>query len=163
MESNGAGMSFIEIIPERLWIGGSPSRTELIDRKRLYGSDLLIMDLTGNPEERSLCKELDIEYDDRTPRLDDDIRPIPLSRLKVVSAVIGDNVDSGRKVLLHSSKGTGRSPTCAAAYLIQSGMSVAEAKNIVSTKSAAWKGDEANYASMLDEFGKIIEMTRQTF
>lgn len=163
MESEQPGMSFIEIIPERLWIGGAPSRPELMDQKRLHGSDLVIMDLTGAPEERSLCKELDIEYDDRTPRLEADKRPVPLSRLKVVSAIIGDNIDSGRKVLLHSSKGTGRSPTCAAAYLIQSGMSVAEAKNTVSAKSAAWTGDESNYASLLDEFGKIIEMTRQTF
>lgn len=163
MEPQEAEMSFIEVIPERLWIGGSPTRTELKEQKQLHGTDLVIMDLTGNPEEKSSCKELDIEYDDRTPRLEGDRRPVPLSRLKVVSAIIGDNIDSGRKVLLHSSKGTGRSPTCAAAYLIQSGMSVAEAKSTVSAKSNVWIGDEANYAGLLDEFGKIIEMTRQTF
>ena len=96
--------------------------------------------------------------------LDDNKQPIPLSRLKIASAVIGDNVDSGKKVVLHCTKGMGRSPTCAAAFLIQSGgMSVADAKSTISSKRQVWVGADANYAGSLEEFGKIIEMTRAAF
>ena len=157
-------MDLTEIVPERLWIGAAPSKNELIELKRKYGADLVIMDLTSNPQERSWCKELGIAYDERTPMLDDNKQPIPLSRLKIASAVIGDNVDSGKKVVLHCTKGMGRSPTCAAAFLIQSGgMSVADAKSTISSKRQVWVGADANYAGSLEEFGKIIEMTRAAF
>ncbi len=156
-------MDFTEIIPERLWIGAAPSKNELIELKRQHGSELVIMDLTSNPEERAWCRELDIAYDERTPMLDETRQAVPLSRLKVAAGVIGDNVDSGKKVILHCSRGTGRSPTCAAAYLIQSGMSVSEAKSTISNKRQVWTGADANYPSQLEEFGKIIEMTRSTF
>jgi predicted protein tyrosine phosphatase len=157
-------MDLTEIIPERLWIGAAPSKNNLVELKRQHGSELVIMDLTSNPEERSWCRELGIAYDERTPMLDATKQAIPLSRLKVVSAVIGDNVDSGKKVILHCTKGIGRSPTCAAAYLIQSGgMSVAEAKSTISSKRQVWLGADANYAGLLEEFGKIIEMTRSAF
>ena len=156
-------MDLTEIIPDRLWIGAAPSMSDLADLKRQYGEDLVIMDVTSNPEERTSCRELGIAYDERTPMIDDTGRPIPVSRLKVVSNVIGDNVDSGKKVILHCAKGKGRSPTCAAAYLIQSGMSVAEAKSTISSKRNVWTGPDANYAANLEEFGKIIEMTRAAF
>jgi hypothetical protein len=156
-------LDLTEIIPDRLWIGAAPSKNDLVELKRQYGSELVIMDLTSSPDERSWCRELGIAYDERTPMLDATHQSIPLSRLKVVSGVIGDNVDSGKKVILHSQKGTGRSPTCAAAYLIQSGMYVAEARNTISSKSQVWLGAEANYSGSLEEFGKIIEMTRSAF
>ena len=156
-------MDFTEIIPDRLWIGAAPSKADLTELKRKYGAELVIMDVTSNPEERAWCRELGIEYDERTPMIDDNGHAIPLSRLKVVSNVIGDNVDSGKKVILHCTKGKGRSPTCAAAYLIQSGMSVAEAKSTISSKRNVWNGSDANYAGNLEEFGKIIEMTRAAF
>jgi diacylglycerol kinase (ATP) len=157
-------LDFTEIIPERLWIGATPSKKDLIELKRQHGTELVIMDLTSSPEERSWCRELGIAYDERTPMLDETKQAIPLSRLKVVSGVIGDNVDSGKKVVLHCTKGIGRSPTCAAAYLIQSGeMSVADAKSTISSKRQVWLGVDANYAGLLEEFGKIIEMTRSAF
>jgi rhodanese-related sulfurtransferase len=156
-------LDLTEIIPERLWIGAAPSKNELVELKRQYGAELVIMDLTSNPQERSWCKELGIAYDERTPMLDDNRQAIPLSRLKVASAVIGDNVDSGKKVVLHCTKGIGRSPTCAAAYLIQSGISVSEAKSTIAGKRQVWVGPDANYAGSLEEFGKIIEMTRAAF
>jgi hypothetical protein len=157
-------LDLTEIIPERLWIGAAPSKNDLVELKRQHGTELIIMDLTSNPEERSWCKELGIAYDERTPMLDDNKQPIPLSRLKVASAVIGDNVDSGKKVVLHCTKGIGRSPTCAAAYLIQSGgMSVAEARSTIAGKRQVWAGPDASYAGSLEEFGKIIEMTRAVF
>src|SRR5437870_8309040 len=84
------------------------------------------MDLTASPEEKSVCRELGITYDERTPLVPESGQPIPISRLKIVSSVIGDNVDSGKKVVLHCFKGRGRSPTCAAAYLMLSGMSASD-------------------------------------
>ena len=157
------GLDFTEIIPERLWIGASPSRNDLGELKRQHGTSLVIMDLTASPEEKSWCEQLSIEYDDRTPKIEESGQAIPLSKLKVASAVIGDNVDSGRRVVLHCLKGKGRSPTCAAAYLIQSGMAVTDAKNSISTKRQVWMGVDANYAGSLEDFGKIMEMTRSAF
>src|SRR6059036_749029 len=121
------------------------------------------MDLVGIIEEKAWCQGLGITYDESTRTLEESSEAIPLRRLKVASGVIGDNVDSGKKVILHCLRGTGRSPTCAAAYLIQSGMSVAEAKSTVAGKRQVWSGVAAGYASTLEEFGKIIEMTRSTF
>lgn len=156
-------LDLTEIIPDRLWIGAAPSKSDLTELKRLHGADLVIMDLTSNPDERSWCREMGIAYDERTPMLDDNKQPIPLSRLKVAAGVIGDNVDSGKKVILHSKSGNGRSPTCAAAYLIQSGMYPPEAKTTVSSRRNVWKGPDASYPANLEEFGKIIEMTRAAF
>jgi len=152
-----------EIIPQRLWVGAAPSKSDLIELKRQYGTELVIMDLVGIADEKAWCQELGITYDERTPKLEENREAIPLSRLKVASGVIGDNVDSGKKVILHCLRGTGRSPTCAAAYLIQSGMSVAGAKSTIAGKRHVWSGVAAGYASTLEEFGKIIEMTRSTF
>jgi protein-tyrosine phosphatase len=156
-------MDYTEIVPERLWIGAAPSKNELTELKRQHGSDLVIMDLTGSVEEKAWCRELGIEYDDRTPKLDDNGQPIPLSKLKVASAVIGDNVGSGKKVILHCLKGRGRSPTCAAAFLIQDGMAVSDAKRTILEKRQVWMGADANSAGYLDDFGKIMEMTRSMF
>lgn len=156
-------MDFTEIIPERLWIGAAPTKNDLVELKRKLGSELVIMDLTGSPEEKAMCRELGITYDDRTPLVPESGQPIAISRLKIVSAVIGDNVDSGKKVVLHCLKGRGRSPTCAAAYLMQSGMSVADAKNTITSKRQVWAGADENYAGLLNDFGKIMEMTRSIF
>ncbi len=156
-------MDLSEIIPERLWVGAAPSKEDLVQLKRQHGADLVIMDLLSSPEERSWCRELGIVYDERTPMLEENRQSIPLSRLKVVSGVIGDNVDSGKKVVLHCLRGNGRSPTCAAAYLVQSGMSVADARSAVASKRQVWVGAHASYAGLLEEFGKIIEMTRSAF
>src|SRR6266581_244347 len=149
-----------EIIPERLWVGAAPSKSDLIELKRQYGTELVIMDLVGIADEKGWCQELGLTYDERTPKLEENRQAIPLSRLKVASGVIGDNVDSGKKVILHCLRGTGRSPTCAAAYLIQSGMSVADARSTIASKRQVWVGAHASYAGLLEEFGKIIEMTR---
>jgi len=156
-------LDYTEIIPERLWIGAAPSKSDLVELKGRLGSEIVIMDLTGSAEERSLCRELAIMYDVRTPMVPESGQAIPISRLKIVSAVIGDNVDSGKKVVLHCLKGRGRSPTCAAAYLMQAGMSVADAKNTITSKRQVWAGADENYAGLLNDFGKIMEMTRSIF
>jgi len=153
-------LDYTEIIPERLWIGPAPSKEDLAELKKLLGSELVVMDLNCDPEEAGLCKEMGIIYDNRTPRIEESNQPVPLGRLKVVSAIVGDNVDSGRKVLLHCLKGKGRSPTCAAAYLIQSGMSVADAKNTITSKRSVWMGSDGNYAGLLEEYARIVEFAR---
>jgi predicted protein tyrosine phosphatase len=156
-------LDFTEIIPERLWIGAAPSKNDLEELKRKHGGELMIMDLLARLEEKSWCKELNIAYDERTPKIEENRQAIPLGKLKVVSAVIGDNVDAGKKVVLHCLRGKGRSPTCAAAYLIQSGMSVADAKSTITSKRSVWGPEDANYAASLEDFGKIFEMTRSLF
>ncbi len=118
------------------------------------------MDLNHDPQEASWCRELGVNYDDRTPKVEDSKEPVLLSRLKVVSAIIGDNVDSGRKVVLHCTAGRGRSPTCVAAYLISSGMSVADAKNAVASKRNVWTGPDQKSPGLLEEYGKIVEFAR---
>jgi len=156
-------LDFTEIIPEKLWIGAAPSKNDLVELKSKLGSELVIMDLTRSNEEKAWCRELGISYDERTPLVPESGQPIPISRLKIAAAVIGDNVDSGRKVVLHCLKGRGRSPTLAAAYLMQSGMSVADAKHTITSKRQVWAGADENYAGLLNDFGKIMEMTRSIF
>ena len=156
-------MDFTEIVPDRLWIGAAPSKNDLEELKEQHGKELVIMDLTGSQDEKSWCTGLGIEYDDRTPKIEESEQPIPLSKLKVASAVIGDNVDSSRKVVLHCLKGKGRSPTCAAAYLISSGMSVSDAKSTIAAKRQVWMGSDAASAGHLEDFGKMFEMTRSVF
>ncbi len=153
-------MEYTEIIPDRLWIGPAPSRADLAELQRTLGTELTIMDLNQDPREASWCRELGVNYDDRTPKLEDSYEPVPIGRLKVVSAIIGDNIDSGRKVVLHCTAGRGRSPTCAAAYLVSSGMSVADAKNGVASKRNVWTGPDQRYPGLLEEYGKIVEFAR---
>jgi hypothetical protein len=153
-------LDYTEIIPERLWIGPAPSQADLAELKNTFGSDLTVMDLNQDPQEAAWCKELGVNYDDRTPKVEDSNEPVPLGRLKVVSAIVGDNVDSGRKVLLHCTAGRGRSPTCAAAYLISSGMSVTDAKNTVAGKRNVWTGPDQKPPGLLEEYGKIVEFAR---
>lgn len=153
-------MDYTEIIHERLWIGPAPSRADLAELQRAFGPELTIMDLNQDLREALWCRELGVNYDDRTPRVEDSKEAVPLGKLKVVSAIIGDNVDSGRKVVLHCTAGRGRSPTCAAAYLISSGMTVAEAKNTVASKRDVWTGPDQKYPGLLDEYGKIVEFAR---
>src|SRR5207253_10809193 len=64
----------------------SPSKDDLAELKRKLGSELVIMDLTASPEEKSVCRELGITYDERTPLVPESGQPIPISRLKIVSS-----------------------------------------------------------------------------
>ena len=105
-------MDLSEIIPERLWVGAVPSKSDLIELKRQYGTELVIMDLVGIADEKAWCQELGITYDERTPKLEENRQAIPLSLLKVASGVIGDNVDSGKKVILHCLRDGSQSYVC---------------------------------------------------
>ncbi len=152
-----------EVVEGRLWYGSAPSYDELTALKARLGSKLAVVDLTRSREEKESCEKLGIAYDERTPSIEEAYAPIPLSKLKLVSQIVDDNIQSGRKVLLHCTAGLGRSPTCAAAYLVHCGLSLSDAKERVSRDRPVWKGKDAAYAGSLEEFAKIQELTHSTF
>ena len=153
-------MDTTEIISERLWIGSAPSKNDLLLLKQQIGPKLVIVDLTREGEEEKWCREIGVGYDERTPKIEDDYSPIPIARLKLISRLVDDNISSGRKVYLHCKAGIGRSPTCAAAYLVHCGTSLSEAKEMVVSKRQVWTGRDADYAGFLAEFAKIQEISR---
>jgi protein-tyrosine phosphatase len=149
-----------EIISEQLWIGSAPNKEDLVQLKKEIGPKLVVVDLTRSPDEEAECRKEGIRYDDRTSRIEDDYTPIPIPRLKLVARIIDDNISSGRRVFLHCKAGLGRSPTCAAAYLVHCGTSLTEAREMVTSKREVWKGRDADYAGLLAEFAKMQEISR---
>jgi len=149
---------YSEIISGKLWIGSAPSYDDLAKLKEKLGPTSVVIDLNRNPREAQSCKELGVNYDDRTPQMDDSSSQIPISRLRLVSRLIDEHIQNGRQVYLHCTAGRGRSPTCAAAYLIHSGMSLSEAKTMITRKRHVWEGKDANYAISLDEFAEMQEI-----
>ena len=149
-----------EIISEQLWIGSAPNKEDLVELKKKIGSNLVVLDLTKTPEEEAECRREGIRYDDRTPRIEEDYSPIPIPKLKLVARIVDDNISAGRRVYLHCKAGLGRSPTCAAAYLIHCGTSLTEAQEMVTSKREVWKGRDADYAGLLAEFAKMQEISR---
>ncbi len=154
-------MDFSEIVEGKLWIGSSPSHDDLVRLKRDLGSNLVVVDLNRNLSEEDACREAGVGYDVRTPMVEDSGLPIQISKLRLVARIIGDNIRSGRRVYLHCSVGRGRSPTCAAAYLVYSGMSLWEAREMVVRKRRVWEGKDADYAGLLGDFAGMEEMARQ--
>ena len=153
-------MDFTEIISDQLWIGASPSRSDLESIKAQNGPKVALLDLTKSVEEEKWCSQLRIFYDDRVPRIEDDYSPISIPKLKLVSRIVDDDISQGRKVYVHCKAGLGRSPTCAVAYLVHCGTSLSEAKEMVHGKRQIWLGRDAEYAGLLGEFAKIQEISR---
>lgn len=151
-------MDVSEIVEGALWVGSAPTRDDLAELKKKLGPGLVVMDLNRNPGEEQACRELGITYEERTPQVDDSALPVPVSNLRLVSRIVEENIQSSGRVLLHCTAGRGRSPTCAAAYLIHSGMSVSEAKKMVSSKRSVWLGGDADYAKSLEDFAKMKEL-----
>jgi len=56
--------------------------------------------------------------------------------------------------------GLGRSPTCAAAYLVYCGIPLRDAKELILSKRSVWSGEDGNYASGLEDFAKMLEIAR---
>src|SRR5262245_13338661 len=136
-------MDFTEIISDQLWIGAAPSRPELEAMKKQFGPKVAVLDLTRSVAEEKLCGQLGLFYDDRVPLIQDDYVAIPITKLKLVSRIVDDNISQGRKVFLHCMAGIGRSPTCAVAYLVHCGTSLSEAKEMVQGKRQIWQGRDA--------------------
>ncbi len=153
-------MDFTEIISDQLWIGAAPSKPDLEAIKAKDGPKIALLDLTRSAEEEKWCSQLGIFYDGRVPRIEDDYSPISITRLKLVSRIVDDDISQGRKVFLHCKAGIGRSPTCAVAYLVHCGTSLSEAKEMVQSKRQIWLGRDAEYAGLLGEFAKIQEISR---
>ncbi len=154
-------MDSSEIITGLLWIGSTPSPTDLVELKKQLGTSLVVLDLNRNTEEENWCRQLGVAYDVRVPQVEDS-PTLPLSKLRLIARIIDEHLSARRKVFMHCTAGRGRSPTCAAAYLIHGGMSLSEARKFVSEKRAVWIGNDAGYASSLEEFAKMQEIAHSS-
>jgi len=153
-------LDFTEILANELWIGAAPTLTDLEVIATSGGAGIVLMDLTRNPREEEWAKQLGIQYEDRTPKVEETFAAVPASHLRLVSRLIEQHVRGGRKVYLHCKMGLGRSPTCAAAYLVYCGIPLTEARELIKSKRAVWRGEDANYAEGLNDFAKMLEISR---
>ena len=153
-------MDFTEILANELWVGGAPTLADLEEIKKRSAGRAVIVDLTRNPQEEKWTKELGLQYEDRTPKVEETFSPVPASQLRLVSRLIEQHVRGGRTVYLHCKMGLGRSPTCAAAYLVFCGIPLREARELILTKRSVWNGEDGNYAGGLNDFAKMLEITR---
>lgn len=153
-------MDFTEILANQLWIGAAPTLADLEEIKKTSGGKAVVVDLTRNQREQEWSKELGLQYEDRTPKVEETFSPVPVSQLRLVSRLVEQHVRGGRKVYLHCKMGLGRSPTCAAAYLVYCGIPLQDARQLILSKRSVWKGEDGNYASGLDDFAKILEIAR---
>lgn len=153
-------MDFTEILSNELWVGAAPTLADLEEIKKHSGGKAVIVDLTRNPREEEWSKELGLQYDERTPKVEDTFSAVPVSQLRLVSRLIEQHIRGGRTVYLHCKMGLGRSPTCAAAYLIYCGIPLREAKELILSKRSVWNDEDGNYASGLENFAKMLEIAR---
>jgi hypothetical protein len=153
-------MDFTEILANQLWVGSAPTLSDLEEIKNHGGGRAVIVDLTRDPREEEWSKKLGLQYEDRTPRVEETFSAVPVSQLRLVSRLIEQHIRGGRRVYLHCKMGLGRSPTCAAAYLVYCGIPLRDAKELVLSKRSVWNGEDGNYASGLDDFAKMLEIAR---
>ncbi|TMI22588.1 hypothetical protein E6H30_09395, partial [Candidatus Bathyarchaeota archaeon] len=111
-----------EILANELWVGAAPTLADLEEIKKHSEGKAVIVDLTRNPREEEWSKKLGLQYEDRTPKVEETFSAVPVSQLRLVSRLIEQHIRGGRKVYLHCKMGLGRSPTCAAAYLVYCGI-----------------------------------------
>ena len=130
-------MDFTEILANELWVGAAPTLVDLEEIKKRSGGKAVIVDLTRNPREEEWSKKLGL-----------------------VSRLIEQHIRGGRKVYLHCKMGLGRSPTCAAAYLVHCGIPLRDAKELILSKRSVWSGEDGNYASGLEDFAEMLELAR---
>lgn len=153
-------MDLTEILPNELWIGAAPTLADLELLAKSSEGAVVLMDLTRNPREEEWAKTLGIQYEERTPKVEETFSPVPASQLRLVSRLIEQHVRGGRRVYLHCKMGLGRSPTCAAAYLVYCGIPLREAKDLIQKKRRVWVGEDSNYAGGLEDFAKMLEIAR---
>ncbi len=153
-------MDFTEILANELWIGAAPTLADLEVLAKSKEGGVVLMDLTKNPREQEWAKSLGIQYEDRTPKVEETFSGVPTSQLKLVSRLVEYHVRAGRRVYLHCKMGLGRSPTCAAAYLVYCGIPLREAKELIRSKRSVWNGEDGNYAKGLEDFAKMLEIAR---
>lgn len=88
-------MDHTEIISGKLWIGSAPTYDDLTTLKERLGPDPVVIDLNRNQREAQSCKELAVNYDDRTPHVDDSASPIPISKLRLVARLVDEHIQNG--------------------------------------------------------------------
>jgi len=153
-------LDFTEILANELWVGAAPSLADLEGIKKHSGGKAVIVDLTRNAREEEWSKKLGLQYEDRTPKVEETFSAVPVSQLRLVSRLIEQHIRGGRKVYLHCKMGLGRSPTCAAAYLVYCGIPLRDARELILSKRSVWNGEDGNYASGLEDFAKMLEIAR---
>jgi len=149
---------YSEIIPGKLVIGRKPiGNFEFIRLKSLGVS--VIIDLDASPIEKAVVKSRNLDYE--SFKLENNYEPIDLEALEKVVDIIDQYVKKGKMVYLHCFAGLGRSPTCAAAYLIYKGATYEDAiKKIKDARPQAWTGNDENYPKKLREFENKIRQTK---
>jgi hypothetical protein len=123
--TRGVPLRWVSEITPDLFVGGRINRAGW---RRLESWDV------------SVLVNLRIEFDDRElgiaphtylwlPTIDG--TPPTVEQLAEAAQVIGEAIAAGRKVYVHCAAGVGRAPTAAAAYLVSTGMSPAEAVDLI--------------------------------
>jgi len=153
-------MEIVPVTEGKLSFGTAPAEPDDVDQLVRQGFTVVIdIDGKNSSREREWCSERSLKYVDWL-RIPDDYTPIAPGKLREVVNLVR-MMESGSKVYLHCWAALGRSPTCAAAYLIASGKSVEQAKDlIVSKRPGVWQGKDAKYASLLGEFAKSQKLSR---
>jgi len=149
---------YSEIIPGKLVIGRKPiGNFEFTQLKSLGVS--AIIDLDASPIEKAAVKTRNLDYE--SFKIENNYEPIDVDTLMKVVDIIDQYVKKGKMVYLHCFAGLGRSPTCAAAYLIYNGAAYEDAiKKIKDARPQAWNGNDENYAKKLREFENQIRQTK---
>jgi len=153
-------LDFTEILANELWVGAAPTLADLEEIKKNSGGKSVIIDLTRSQREEEWSKKLGLQYEDRTPKVEETFSAVPVSQLRLVSRLIEQHIRGGRTVYLHCKMGLGRSPTCAAAYLVHCGIPLRDAKELILSKRSVWNGEDGNYASGLEDFAKMLEIAK---
>ncbi len=99
-------MDFTEILANELWVGAAPTLADLEEIKKLSGNKAVIVDLTRNPREEEWSKKLGLQYEDRTPKVEETFSAVPVSQLRLVSRLIEQHPDSSSNISVEDGRST---------------------------------------------------------
>src|SRR5207245_3947085 len=94
-------LDFTEILANELWVGAAPTLADLEEIKKQSVGKAVIVDLTRNPWEEEWSKKLGLQYEDQTRKVEETLSAIPLRQLRLVSALIEQNISRRRHCYLH--------------------------------------------------------------
>jgi len=155
----------------RLYVGPRPwgedsSGSRAVEVMGALAEDVAItaiVDLNADETEERAAESVGLTY--RGIRVKDDGQPLSPSILDSVSRAVEELLDSGHRVYLHCTFGSGRSPTIAAAYLIRyRGMSARAARAWIEELDAKWlhRGIWTDYdARFLGRLGEFERWARR--
>jgi len=75
-------MDFTEILTNELWIGAAPTLADLEVLAKSRDGTPVLMDLTRNHREEEWAKSLGIQYEERTPKVEETFSSVPPSQLR---------------------------------------------------------------------------------